>query len=147
MSILNKEDRVKLIYCYPTHIDLSGKVGWLDWENNLVKYKENMVSGKEKNFMMNPRHIQRIKGVNLLRPKYLALIDVIGKKTLPCDPSETGDSKVNFKLDELCTATFWKNRAIVRRDNLLILFAVLSGSFIPFILKWVASMFDKGVPW
>lgn len=147
MNILNKQDRVKMIYTYPTHIDLKNRVGWLDWESNLVVYKEDMIRGEEKRFMMNPRHVSKIHGFRLLQPKYLVLIDVIGRKTLPIDASESGDAKINFKLDELCSATFWKNRAIFRRDNLIIIMAYLGGAFLPFILKWVGQMIGKGVPW
>lgn len=140
-------DSVKVVLCYPTHVDLKNRIGKIDWDNGLIGLSDGIYPKKTSNYQFDAEDIARIKGLRLFKSKYFALLDVNGRKTIALNTDKSIEPKRNFKLDELVTSTYWKNKAIQKRDMLLVLLAFLAGSFNPFILKWLALMFNRGVPW
>lgn len=127
---------------YPSYVDNRFRILEYDESEGVIKEK------KKKNPMMftvsSTDDLQKSRGS---RSKWVAFIDVEGRKTISLKTGKALDIKQKVKIDNLSFKAFWEARTAIKRDYLLLGITCLSGAFIPFLLKWVASMFGKVVPW
>lgn len=100
----------------------------------------------------NPRRFIIGKNEHVLKSrgqlsKWIAFLDVEGRCTIDIKTGKPLNAKDKLKIDALTFKAFWEARTAMKRDYLLVGLGVASGSFIPFLLKWVASMFGRVTPW
>lgn len=136
-------DKVRLILVYPGYVDYPGKIGEINWEDQLITEKRK--NGSTYN-IGKLSHIAKVKTVGINQPKYLAFVDINKLATIDLETGKTYDARLAFKLNQLTKKAFYLARTAVRRNYLELGGAVFFGFFLNYIIKYLALMTGRPVP-
>lgn len=133
---------IACILIYPSYVDTKPLMMNLDRTDNTI------IERKRKNprkfIVSDSSHITKGRGRGR---RWVAFLDVEGRRTINIETGKPLTTKEQVKIDTLTFKAFWEARTAIKRDLVLLGFAVLSGAFIPFLLKWISSIFGRQVPW
>lgn len=134
-------ERIKCFMVYSSFIDVKPSIMKVDFTDGIITERKKNPRRFE---LTDMSHIMKAKGMGIT---WVAFLDVEGRKTIDIKTGKPIDAKKQLKIDALTFKAFWEARTAIKRDYVLLGFAVISGTFIPFFLKYIASMFGRVVPW
>lgn len=143
-------DRVNMVYVDNGGVTI-GNQGVINWTDQIIdELKRDWLgrafkTGRRFN-VGKANHIVPIKKGWRGGHFYYCWVDILQMSTFDLETKSSVDPLIGVKLNNLTLKAFWEARNAVRRDWLLIGFAVMAGGFIPTLLKFVAGLFGKVVP-